>query len=423
MAPKQTTPEARSMTRLQLSPMLLLAGLALGGCAERSPTGPGQQLEPVREFTSQERQLAASATRFGLSLLAEINAAEAQPNLLISPLSASMALGMTMNGAAGETYDAMRRTLGFDGLSEAEINAAYRGLIAQLRARDPKVEFVLANSAWHAQGFPVKAPFLDAARQYFDAEVQALDFAHPQSPKTISAWAEQKTGGRIKELVRQISPLEVLFLVNAVYFKAPWSSPFEPAGTRDRAFTRLDGGTVQVPTMTADGAFPHVRTESYQAVEMLYADSAFSMVLVAPTAGHSLDPLLPLLEPARWHALVGSLQSNRILLSVPKFRFDYEKELGEPLRTLGMGIAFQPFLADFTRIADRDDLHITRVKQKSFIDVHERGTEAAAATVVGVGVVSMPPELRFDRPFLFAIRERSTGTLLFMGRVGDPRAS
>jgi serine protease inhibitor len=406
----------------RLVALLLGSAVLAAGCADRTPVAPRPDppLEPVRPLTAQEQSVAGASVRFGLDLLREVHRSEAAPNLLLSPLSASMALGMTLNGAAGATHDAMRGALGFAGLSEAEINAAYRGLIAQLRARDPKVEFGLANAIWFKEGFAVKAPFLDAARQHFDARVQALDFLSPEAPRTISAWAEEQTGGRIRDLVQEIDPLDRLFLVNAVYFKAPWTTPFEPNATRPDAFTRADGSRVEVPFMWVDRQFRHLQDDEIQAVELFYADSAYSMVLVAPAAGRDLAALAPVLAPERWQALLAALAPGRIYLTVPKFRFEYETELKAPLTALGMGIAFRPFEADFTRMADVSDLHISRVKQKSFIDVHELGTEAAAATAVVASVTSMPPELRFDRPFLFAIRERSTGTLLFTGRVGDP---
>ncbi|MGH7555315.1 MAG: serpin family protein, partial [Longimicrobiales bacterium] len=224
----------------------VVAGLLfLTACGKESAVGPGN--EPPRNLTVEETQVAAANTSFGLGLLRELHGAESDPNLFVSPLSASMALGMTMNGARGATLDSMRRTLGFGNLSGAAINQAYAGLIGQLRARDSKVEFRLANSIWHERSFSVEKPFVDAAREHFDAEVRALDFADPQSPAVISSWAEQATGGRIKDLIRSIDPLEKLFLVNAVYFKAPWTTPFNPDATRDGPFRRADGSTVQVP--------------------------------------------------------------------------------------------------------------------------------------------------------------------------------
>jgi serine protease inhibitor len=395
--------------------MLLLGVLALGGCA-KAISGP----EPVRNFTTAEEAVSAANTGFGLQLLQRLHAAEPQPNVLVSPLSVSMALGMAMNGATGETYDAMRGTLGFGSLPEDEVNAAYRGLIAQLRARDARVEFQLANSVWYRQGFAVKQPFLIAAQQHFDATVQALDFSSPAAPRTISQWAEDRTGGRIRDLVEQIDPLDVMFLVNAVYFKAPWQHPFEPAATQQRPFRRADGSSVNVATMTQDRALPWFRDDDVQLVELPYAGGSFSMVLLSPATVTSLDALTARLTGQQWEQWLGRLETGRVMLSMPRFRFDYGVQLKPALDALGMGIAFRPRDADFTRIADHDDLHISSVQHKSFIDVHELGTEAAAATSVTISVTSMPPELRFDRPFIFAIRERSSGTILFIGRVGDP---
>jgi serpin B len=392
--------------------------VAVTGCGKEA-AGPG--LEPPRNLTVDEQTVSAANTAFGLGLLRELHPAETKPNLFVSPLSASMALGMTLNGARAETETAMRRALGFEGLSAAGINAAYGGLIAQLRARDPGVEFRLANSIWHERTFTVEAPFLEAARTHFDAEVRGLDFSAPDAPRIISGWAEDATGGRIKDLIQSIDPLEKLFLVNAVYFKAPWTTPFEPAATRDGPFQRAGGGTVQVPLMTTDATFRSFRDADVEAVELLYADSAFSMVVLMPAQGRTLDGLVASLTPERWARWMDAFTPGRLMLTLPKFRFDYARRLNDALTGLGMGIAFVPRRADFSGISrERDDLYISRVEHKTFVDVHELGTEAAAATAVGIGVTSLPPSLRFDRPFLFAIRERSTGTILFLGRIGDP---
>jgi serine protease inhibitor len=407
----------------------LSTSFLFAACAEKKPIepGPGNPGQPIieqpRALTANEQLVATSNTSFGLALLNKVHASEAGPNFLISPLSASMALGMTMNGAVGTTFDAMRTTLGFGTLPEADVNAAYRGLIAQLRARDPKVEFGLANSLWHETTFPVHAAFSGAVRDNFDAQVTALDFGAASAPKTISDWASDKTGGRIKNLIEKIDPLEKLFLVNAVYFKAPWTAPFVPEATRPGTFRRLNGTDVSVPLMTRDGAFRHLMNSDVHAVELFYADSAYSMVLIMPAAAATpLTRIAEMLTAERWGTLLSQFTNGRVMLTMPKFRFDYSTKLNEPLKDLGMRIAFVPRSADFTRIANRDDLYITQVLQKSFIDVHELGTEAASATAVGVGVTSLPPQMQFTRPFFFAIRERSSGALLFIGRIGDPSA-
>jgi serpin B len=378
--------------------------------------------EPWRPLTIQEQNVARANTAFGLNLLQAVHRSESTGNLLLSPLSVSMALGMTLNGAAGETYDAMRRTLSFDAASQAEINGAYSSLLRQLRARDPNVEIGIANSIWYNTGFNVRPAFIDTVKQYFAAEIRQLSFADPSAPRVISDWAAAATNDRIQDLIQSIAADEMLFLVNAVYFKAPWTRIFEEHATRAAPFTREDGSTVSAQMMSVDAAYRWLKNDDVQAVELMYGDSAFSMVLLSPAAGHSLDAVTTRLEPARWQALIDSLQSSRVMLSMPKFKFTYEKALRDALTALGMGVAFDPARADLSRIADvsPERLYISRVQHKTFIDVHEKGTEAAGATFVGVSVTSMPPELRFDRPFLFAIRERESGTLLFVGRVVDP---
>lgn len=378
--------------------------------------------EPERPLSATERSVAAASDAFGLNLLRQVAAADDTPNLLVSPLSASMALGMTLNGARGSTFDDMRDALGFAGLSQNAINDAYRGLIPQLLARDPDVEFRLANALWYRTGFDVEQPFLDAASTNFRAQVTQLDFSDPSAPRTISEWAEQQTGGRIKDLVEQLDPLDMMVLVNAVYFKAPWAEPFEPQATRDAEFTRADGSTVMVPTMSQDASFPHLIEGDLVAVELPYADGDFSMVIAMPADGTPLAAFVAALTPERWADLIGSLEDGRIMLRMPKFTFDYDVALNDALAALGMGVAFDPATANFDGIhhETRDDLYISSVRQKAFIDVHELGTEAAAATSVTISVTSMPQTLAFDRPFMFAIRERESGTILFIGRVGDP---
>lgn len=401
--------------------MFVLLAAALAACDSDS-SGPAQETprEQVRALTVQESKLAEASVGFGLKLFQETVARDAaKPNLMVSPLSVSLALGMTMNGAEGTTYDAMRNTLGFGSMSEAEINEGYKGLIAQLLARDPKLQLKIANSVWIENRFEVEPPFTSAARNFFNADVRKLDFADPAAPRTISNWAEQQTNGKIKDLIQEISRDEVMFLVNAVYFNAAWTHQFDPRATSNQSFTREAGGSVSVPTMSRRGLYRTVQNSDVVAAELLYGDSAFSMLLVMPASGSSIAPLAARLNPSFWNSLVAALRPGDVILSLPKFKFEYEKRLNDQLTAAGMGIIFSDF-ADFDRINRQIDLVVSRVQHKTFIDVNEVGTEAAAATAVGIAPTSMPPEYKFNRPFLFAIRERSTGAILFMGKVGDP---
>ena len=332
-----------------------------------------------------------------------------------------MALGMTMNGAAGATFSAMRQTLGFGALSQPEVNAAYAGLIRQLYARaGTKVQFALANSVWFDKQFTPLPTFIDTVKYYFDAAAQQLDFRSATAPQTISQWAADKTNGRIKDLIQQIDPAEVMFLVNAVYFKAPWSKEFDPKRTNTGSFTRADGTRVNVSMMSREGIFRAASTSDGVAVELPYADSAYSIVLWMAPEGQPASAAGAILSNGKWAQMVSALRDEDLVLFLPKFHIEYALGLNDLLTSLGMGIALDPNHADFSRIAGSNNLYISRVFQKTFMDVNEQGTEAAAATSVGVSLTAMPPSISFDRPFMFAVRERSSGTILFEGRVNDP---
>ncbi|UCC85344.1 MAG: serpin family protein [Gemmatimonadota bacterium] len=376
-----------------------------------------------RDLTAAEEGLIQSDNAFGLKLFREIDLQEeAGANIFISPLSVAMALGMTYNGAAGETQQAMQETLELHGLTIDEVNASYRGLIDLLRNLDPSVEFLLANSIWYREGFAVEQDFLDVNREYFDAEVTALDFASPTAASTINDWVRAKTMGRIEEIVDDpIDWLVVMYLINAIYFKGDWTFQFDPDLTADRPFYLAGGGQVQVPMMSF-GTPADVRTYADQEVEVLdlyYGGKAYSMTILLPATGGDLDVLVGSLDSERWQEIVNGLATTNADVVLPKFTLEYELEMKDVLAALGMGIAFTD-LADFSKIRSSGGLYISKVKHKTFVDVNEEGTEAAAVTSVEIREVSMPPTFVIDRPFLFAIREQFSGTILFMGKIVNP---
>jgi serpin B len=398
----------------------LLFALVLPACDGAGPTDSGPE---QRQLTVQEQLVVNANQRFGIRLLQQLADGAPTANLMISPLSVSMALGMTMNGAVGPTWSEMRTALGFEEIERAEINAAYQGLLEQLRGRDPRVTFTIANSIWHRQEFAVKRAFLEQAKTHFGAVVQPLDFNAPDAAATINDWVSRATAGRIPELIASVKPEDMLFLINAMYFKAPWSSPFLEAATHSGPFRRDDGVSVQAQLMTQDAVFAWHQDQEIQAVELPYGDSAYAMLLVAPRTGSS-SSLVRGLTPDKLAAWVAALQPGRIMLTMPKFSFRYGEQLEKALQALGMQAVFKPTVADLSLINDeRRDLHVSSVIHKTFIAVDEEGTEAAAATAVTVGITSMPPSVTFDRPFLFVIRERASGTILFTGLVRDPTRS
>lgn len=402
---------------------LAAALLPLGACTT-STTGPAA--EPLqslpRNLTAPERSVIGSSNDFAFDLFREVNAAETEENVFVSPLSVSMALGMTMNGAAGQTRDEMRSTLRFGDLSQPEINGAYRGLIDLLQNLDPTVEMGIANSVWYRQEFPFDQPFFDTVGNAFDAKVAALDFNARSATTTINDWVNERTRGRIPTIIDEISADAVMFLINAIYFKGSWRQEFDPADTRDAPFTGLDGSTTRVRMMSTSASVRTGGTPDYQVIDLPYGNGAYSITILLPGIDRNVNDVIAGLDGNDWSALVAGLgQPHELPIAMPRFRLEYEKVLNETLAALGMPTAFTD-LADFSGMSATagQDLSLSEVKHKSFIEVNEEGTEAAAVTSVGVVVTSMPMELRVDRPFLFAIRERFSGTILFLGKIVLP---
>ena len=384
-------------------------------------TGPISGLP--RQLTSAETQLVETDNRFALKLFQEVNRSQLGKNVFISPLSAGMALGMTYNGSAGTTQEAMQRALQLEGLTVDQINTSYQSLIQLLRGLDSRVQFQLANAIWYRQGLAVKAPFIDVNQRYFDATVRALDFASPSAVTTINQWVSDQTSGRIDKMVDDIDDAIVMFLMNAIYFKASWTQRFDQNRTANLPFTLADGTTKPVPTMFGpDHDFRSFSNASVRAIDLPYGGAAYSMTILLPASGGNADALVELLDETLYSAAIAGLQDGSDDLYLPKFTLSYSIILNDALSALGMKVAFDPSGADFSKIADvsPERLYISFVKQKAWVDVNEEGTEAAAATSVEVRVTSAHDPTRIDRPFVFVIRERFSGAILFVGKIMDP---
>lgn len=395
--------------------------LALAACGD--PVGPGSDTitELPRALTLAEQAVIRDGNTFGLELMRQVAARDSRPNIVLSPLSASMALGMTLNGAEGATFDAMRSALGFDGLTREQINQAYRGLIDLLTELDPQVRFDIANSVWANKDIPFHEAFLQAVRAAFDARVESRDFADAATLKAINDWVKASTDGLIEKILDELDPEMAAILVNAIYFDGAWTSRFDPANTARAEFRREDGRSVQVDMMNmSEGKFPMGGGSDWSAIELPYGGEAFSMVVMLPSEGTTARDFLQRLDAARWQEITSGLTARELdRLSIPKFTLAFDTYLNDALKAMGMGVAFSPG-ADFTRMSPIGDrLCIDFVRQKTFIEVDERGTKAAAVTAVGMRPTSFNG-LIVDRPFVFAIRERLSGTLLFVGMVGDP---
>lgn len=403
-----------SLRRIGLPGSLLVL---LAACAS-DPTGPSTLNALPRALTDRERFVASAGNTFSFDLLRQINLDQRESNVFISPLSASMALGMTLNGAAGATADEMRRALGFGEAPQQSINEGYSGLIGLLRGLDSRTELRIGNAIFYRADFPFEQAFLETGKSYFDAEIRGLDFGAPASVKTINDWVSRSTNAKIPDIIDAIDPRDVMYLINAVYFKGSWRSRFDPQATTDAPFHAIGGASQPMKLMHQKGKLRYFETADFQAVDLPYGNSAFTMTVLLPRPGRDVNGLVAVLTEASWSEWTDRFAETEVDLYLPKLKLSYERKMNDDLKALGMRLAFGP--ADFTGMSPLGrDLFIAFVKQKTFVDIHEEGTEAAAVTIVGIGVTSAPatPTMRVDRPFVFAIRERFSGTILFIGKI------
>jgi serine protease inhibitor len=373
-------------------------------------------------LTSEQQELVDASNQFGFKLLdGLVKSEDPGINVFISPLSIELALSMTLNGAREETNDAMRTAMQFSDLEMSEINFSFKNLMKELLSVDKRVIAEIANSIWYRNTFEVEKKFIDVNKEYYNAEVKALDFASPGAKDIINQWVSEKTKNKIPEIVDEISPDHVMFLINAIYFKGLWQSEFDPDETALKPFYLETGNTKMVPMMIQNETFPFYTGDGFIATDLPYGRGNYSMVVLLPDQGVEVEEIVARLNPADWNEIVESFMPADLNLQFPKFRFSYENQLKEILTEMGMGLAFSDF-ADFRGINQEARLAISEVKHKTFVEVNEEGTEAAAATSIGIVVTSMPPSYDFNvnRPFIFAIREQFTNAILFIGCVKEP---
>lgn len=402
---------------------LLIFALSLSSCSkgESSPTDPVDQ-----------NRIEASMADFGeadmalaFDLLHEaVTHSEEGKNVLISPLSVHVALQMVLNGAGGDTYDAIANVLHSADYSETTLNDSYLSLVQALQDSDDKTALRLANSMfWDPSGVNPNDGFLEKLNNYFDAHTKDLDFRSEAALEEINDWVNEKTEGRIEKILEEIKPEEVMFLINALYFIGDWEKDFPEESTFDRNFTFSDGSKATVPMMHVDEYLNFFIGNDLQAVDLIFGDSSFSMTCIRPVnETGTIDDFIQGLDKSRIKELWSrDLQRSRLMLGLPKFEISQDLKLNDALKTLGMEIAFDPNRADLSRLGESfGNLYISRVKHKTYLTIDESGAEGAAVTAVGVGVTSAPPTLFFDSPFFFIIRDLQFNSILFTGKVENP---
>jgi len=411
--------------------LLVLTGTAAGCFGADEPI--------TREKT--EEFVVEGNNKFALQLYAKLR--EQEGNLFFSPCSISTALAMTYAGARGETEAQMAEVLHFPAFVTGDkkapsllvpgrkaFHSAFGAIIRDLNARGEKggYELSVANALWCQKGYGFLKEFLELIKTDYCGGFNEVDFvtAAESVRQTINAWVEKETKDKIKELIKPgiLNKFTRLVLTNAIYFKGNWARQFKEENTRDAPFTLISGEKIDIPMMNQTAEFNYMEAEDFQAIELPYVNDELSMIILLPKEFDGLVSIEKTLTLENFSDWLAELRKCKVIVSAPKFRTTWEFELAKVLKSMGMADAFSG-TADFSGITGKRDLFISAVIHKAYVDVNEEGTEAAAATAVVMRLTSAKPEeipvFRADHPFLFLIRDNCSGSILFIGRVMNPK--
>jgi len=386
--------------------------------------GDAMAQQPQPNVTVNSR-LTAANTRFGFKLFDQLAKSDAGKNIFVSPSSVAFTLAMIYNGASGETQQGMATALELQGMSLPEINQANAALRTMLVSADPKVQLNIANSLWARKGLVFKPEFMKRNQEFYAAEISDLDFAAPSAPQTINNWVNQKTNGKINKIVDRIPGDAVLYLLNAIYFKGVWTAPFDKTKIKDGQFTLLSGAKKKIPLMSQNGRFQYYENAKFQAISLPYGAGRMSMYVFLPAKNSNLKTFQAELSATNFESWTSQLRSTEGNIVLPRFKLEYEIVLNNTLKALGVEAAFDPQRANFGEMYAKSssaNVFIGEVKHKTFVEVNEEGTEAAAVTSGGMKATSFVPPFKMavDHPFFCAIRDNQTGTILFMGSIVEP---
>jgi serpin B len=374
-------------------------------------------------YSYKKAALVQQNNRFSLQIFSEITKNETdETNVFVSPLSMYYALAMAATGSDTETRAEFEALLGWENRTEEEVLELMLNLYTELMPQKDKLTLAIANSLWQRNGFPVFNSYKDTVHKFFDAEIQSLDFNDQQAVAIINAWIESKTQGLITDMLDQLSPDAVMYLINAIYFKGDWKYVFEPDDNLQAVFYKADGSTETVTYMNQKTHLNYLKNDLFTSVQLPYTDSSYCMTLLLPDPSVGIDGLLTVLNTENWTSWKKAYEMSEVTVALPKFKFAFGlRNINQELNDLGLVSAFNPIAADFSKISDQQ-INISRVLHKAYIEVNEQGSEAAAATVVEFEYTSNDGQktLSLNRPFVFAIEHKPTQTLLFIGKVAFP---
>lgn len=394
----------------------------LAACQSDAPSSLQPQPRKDISLTRSEREIADAGADFAFRFFKQVcKTGDKESNLFVSPLSTLLCLSMMTNGAAENTLLEMKSALGFSNYSLEELNEYNRKLVSELLGLDNTVRIGIANSIWIKQGLGVYDSFVEVNKRMYDAQVKELDFTSPGFKDIINGWCAEKTNGCIKEVIQEIPDNACLYLLNALYFKGIWKNQFKKSNTVEEQFRNVDGSKSDVRMMNMTKKYFEYAENDYFSMAVLpYGNEAFSMVVLLPSEGKSLEESLSQLDDETWKEWSQDFRSSELDLKFPRFELKYNKDLIKDMRAMGMYDAFDSKNANFSGMSD-EDLFISILEQYSYIKVDEEGTEAAAVTEGAMTDSMLEPgavvAFHVNRPFAFLIKEKSTGAILFMGKV------
>lgn len=383
-----------------------------------TPDNKPQPMQPI-ELTPEQQQFVFDGNSYAFKMTAAVEESE-KGDVLLSPLSASYVLGMLSNGASGQTREQMAATLGFSSANETAMNDFFHLMLTDAPKVDPSIKIEIANAILANNNYPLKKDFKQRAIEQYMAEVKNMDFASVDVAGIINKWASDHTHGMIRHILDETSPDASLYAMNAIYFKGSWCDEFDKKDTRNEDFTTNRGEKKTVEMMHRNDQMRYVENDMFSMVRLPYGNEGYSMEVLLPAEGKTIADVLASLNGESWQQAMQSASKYMVDLKLPKFSSEYSIILNSPLKQLGMKDAFSPSAADFTRLSDRR-AYISRVLQKCKIEVDEKGTEAAAVTVVEMRTTSTAPRptptaiFHANRPFIYIITENTTGSIYFIG--------
>lgn len=418
----------------------LFVGSMLGACSstesieeagEKKYVNMYQEVKPV-QLTAEQTMFANDNNGFTLNFFQSLNGKMKNRSIVCSPLSITYVLGMVNDGATGTTEQELEQTLGFHKGGIQAVNDYCKNLIDNLPHVDEKVQLDIANAIFVNDKYQLKKQFQQDMANYYDAKAEALDFSSPSTLDRINGWCDEKTHGMIPNILEQVDPRTVSYLLNAIYFKADWASMFEKNETREETFATPDGET-RVPLMHQNVYMNYLRNDIYAAVSIPYGNGRWMMTVMLPEEGKSTDDISSSLAASGWSTdfLKNPLREARgyeVDLKLPRFETAFDTDdaggLIELLKGMGIRRAFDGNSAEIPNMCENGNLYISMMKQKAKIKVNEEGSEAAAVTIAGVNFTSAvadtqePPKATFhaNRPFVYVIHEQSSGVILFVGK-------